>query len=61
MGPILHMNKKHWNSIILDGPIPVGEIERVIDHSYGLVVKKLKKIEREALEFSYGKDVLYRD
>ena len=59
--PGYHMNKKHWNSIILDGSIPVGEIERMIDHSYGLVVKKLRKIEREALELSYGKDVLYRD
>jgi len=55
------MNKKHWNSIILDGSIPTGEIERMIDHSYGLVVKKLRKVEREALELSYGKDVLYRD
>jgi len=59
--PGYHMNKKHWNTVILDGSIPVGEIERMIDHSYMLVVKKLKKIEREALELSYGKDVLYRD
>ena len=59
--PGYHMNKKHWNTLVLDGSIPVGEIERMIDHSYGLVVKKLKKVEREALELSYGKDVLYRD
>jgi len=59
--PGYHMNKKHWNTVILDGSIPQGEIERMIDHSYMLVVKKLKKIEREALELSYGKDVLYRD
>jgi len=56
-----HMNKKHWNTVILDGSIPKGEIERMIDHSYSLVVKKLKKMEREALELSYGKDVLYQD
>ena len=59
--PGYHMNKKHWNSVILDGSIPVGEIERMIDHSYTLVVKKLKKVEREALELGYGKEVLYRD
>jgi len=47
--------------VILDGSIPVGEIERMIDHSYGLVVRKLKKVGHEALELSYGKDVLYRD
>ena len=56
-----HMNKKHWNTVILDGSIPQGEIERMIDHSYGLVVKKLKKVEREALELSYGKETLYRE
>lgn len=59
--PGYHMNKKHWNTVILDGSIPVGEIERMIDHSYGLVVKKLKNVEREALELSYGKEVLYRN
>ncbi len=59
--PGYHMNKKHWNTVILDGSIPDGEIERMIDHSYALVVKKLKKTEREALELSYGRDVLYRD
>jgi len=59
--PGYHMNKKHWNTVILDGSIPPGEIERMIDHSYMLVVKKLKKVEREALELAYGKEALYRD
>ncbi len=58
--PGYHMNKLHWNTIILDGSIPQGEIERMIDHSYGLVIKKLKKSEREALELRHGKDALYR-
>ena len=55
-----HMNKKHWNTIILDGSIPKGEIERMIDHSYTLVVQNLKKVERIALELSYGKEALYK-
>ena len=55
-----HMNKKHWNTVILDGSIPKGEIERMIDHSYTLVVKNLKKVERAALELSYSKDELYK-
>lgn len=59
--PGYHMNKLHWNTIILDGSIPQGEIERMIDHSYALVIKKLKRVEREALETSYGKENLYRD
>jgi len=56
-----HMNKRHWNTVILDGSIPKGEIERMIDHSYTLVVKKLNKVERESLELSYGLAALYRD
>ena len=58
--PGYHMNKKHWNTVILDGSIPIGEIERMIDHSYTLVVKKLKKTERAALELSYGEENLYK-
>lgn len=58
--PGYHMNKKHWNTIILNGTIPGFEIERMIDNSYGLVVKSLKKAERQALEILYGTDKLYR-
>ena len=35
--PGFHMNKKHWNSIILDGTIPVKDIKRMIAESYDLV------------------------
>lgn len=34
--PAFHMNKEHWNSIILDGTIPVQDIERMIAESYDL-------------------------
>jgi predicted DNA-binding protein (MmcQ/YjbR family) len=54
-----HMNKQHWNTVILDGSIPVPEIERMIDHSYTLVVKGLKKSDRLSLEMHYSKDELY--
>ena len=57
--PGYHMNKTHWNTVILDGSIPNGEIERMIDSSYALVVKTLKKAERIALETKYGKAALY--
>lgn len=57
--PGYHMNKTHWNTLIIDGSLPEGEIHRQIDNSYCLVVKKLKKVEREALELSYGKEVVY--
>ncbi len=58
--PGYHMNKKHWNTVILDGSIPSGEIERMIDRSYGLVVKSLKKVQRRALEIKYGEAELYK-
>ncbi len=57
--PGYHMNKAHWNTVILDGSIPRGEIERMIDNSYALVVKSLKKAERMALEIKYGPETLY--
>jgi predicted DNA-binding protein (MmcQ/YjbR family) len=58
--PGYHMNKTHWNTVILDGSIPRGELERMVDRSYGLVVKRLKKSERIALEVRYGRALLYR-
>jgi predicted DNA-binding protein (MmcQ/YjbR family) len=58
--PGYHMNKKHWNTLVLDGSIPEGEIKRMIDRSYGLVVKSLKASERKALELRYGIDELYQ-
>jgi predicted DNA-binding protein (MmcQ/YjbR family) len=35
--PGYHMNKKHWNTILLDGSIPDAEIFSWIDHSYALI------------------------
>lgn len=39
--PGYHMNKALWNTVILDGSIPQGEIERMIDNSFLLVVAKM--------------------
>jgi predicted DNA-binding protein (MmcQ/YjbR family) len=35
--PGYHMNKKHWNTVLLDGKISDKEIFAMIDHSYNLV------------------------
>ncbi len=35
--PGYHMNKKHWNTVIIDGSIPDTEIFSLIDHSYDIV------------------------
>jgi predicted DNA-binding protein (MmcQ/YjbR family) len=45
--PGFHMNKKHWNSVIVDGSVPVKLLKEWIDHSYDLVVSSLPKKEKE--------------
>ena len=37
VSPGYHMNKKHWNTVLLDGSIPEAELFTWIDHSYDLV------------------------
>ena len=59
--PGYHMNKKHWNTVILDGSIPEKEIEAMIYSSYVLIVEKLKKKDRLSLEAKYGKQILYEE
>jgi len=41
--PGYHMNKKHWNTVELVGGIPEAELRSMIDHSYDLVVARLRK------------------
>lgn len=47
--PGYHMNKAQWNSVILDGSIPQGEVERMIDNSYMLVVSKMTKKDQQSI------------
>lgn len=47
--PGYHMNKTHWNTIIIDGSVPGGEILSWITDSYLLVVNSLRKNERERI------------
>ncbi len=43
-----HMNKKHWNTVVLDGSVPKELVRELIDHSYNLVLKGLpKKVQNE--------------
>ncbi len=43
--PGYHMNKKHWNTIILDGTVPDKEVFSWIDHSYELIIRKHQAFE----------------
>ena len=47
--PGYHMNKRLWNTVILDGSIPQGEIERMIDNSFMLVVSKMTKKDQQSI------------
>jgi predicted DNA-binding protein (MmcQ/YjbR family) len=40
------MNKKHWNTVEIDGGIPANELRKMIDHSYELVAVSLPKARR---------------
>jgi len=48
--PGYHMNKKHWITVLMDGTIPDKEIRSWVDDSYQLVVAKLTKTQKSALE-----------
>jgi len=41
--PGYHMNKKHWNTIAVDGSVSVKQLKEWINHSYELVAGKKKK------------------
>jgi len=48
--PGYHMNKKHWNTVLIDGSLPDKLIRQWIDDSYQLVVAKLTKSDKITLE-----------
>ncbi|MEX0685915.1 MAG: MmcQ/YjbR family DNA-binding protein [Balneolales bacterium] len=44
--PGYHMNKKHWNTVVVDGKIPDDKLKEWVMHSYDLVVAKLPSVQR---------------
>jgi len=47
--PGYYMNKNHWNTVALDGSVPQELLLTMVESSYRLVVKGLRKAERELL------------
>lgn len=41
--PGYHMNKRHWNTVILDGSLADDDVQGMIDESYRLVVQGLPR------------------
>ena len=52
--PGYHMNKKHWNTVEIEGGIPETELRKMIDHSYDLVVQSLPRGSRSMIPHATG-------
>jgi predicted DNA-binding protein (MmcQ/YjbR family) len=50
--PGYHTNKRHWNTVRLDGALPSDLVLEMLEHSYTLVVDSLSRREREGLRSS---------
>jgi predicted DNA-binding protein (MmcQ/YjbR family) len=47
--PGYHLNKRHWNTVLIDGSLPERMIADMIEDSYDLVVSGLPRTRRRAL------------
>ena len=45
-----HMDKKHWNTILINDAMPDSEVFYWINHSYDLIVAKLPRKDRDHLK-----------
>ena len=48
--PGYHMNKQHWNTVLIGTGAPEGQLRELIDHSYDLVRASLPKAVKAVLE-----------
>jgi predicted DNA-binding protein (MmcQ/YjbR family) len=44
--PGYHLNKKHWNTVTIDGSVAVRELKNWIDHSYSLVARHSSRVRK---------------
>jgi len=49
--PGYHLNKRHWNTVILDGSLADEAVGEMIEDSYDLVVSKLPRARQQALDW----------
>ena len=47
--PGYHLNKRHWNTVILDGSLPDDTVRDMVEDSYDLVVSRLPRERRDEL------------
>jgi predicted DNA-binding protein (MmcQ/YjbR family) len=49
--PGYHLNKRHWNTVTIDGSVPEQMVRDMIEDSYDLVVSRLSASRRRALRW----------
>ena len=49
VNPGYHLNKRHWNTVTIDGSLPDTLIAEMVEDSYDLVVSRLPRARRHAL------------
>jgi predicted DNA-binding protein (MmcQ/YjbR family) len=52
--PGYHLNKRHWNTVIIDGSLPEQMLADMVEDSYDLVVSALPAARRRALGWHPG-------
>jgi predicted DNA-binding protein (MmcQ/YjbR family) len=48
--PGYHMNKQHWNTLVMNGSLKKELVTSLISHSYELIIESLPKIKKEELK-----------
>ncbi len=48
--PGWHMNKKHWNSVYMDGSLDDAMVRQLIDHSYAIIANSLPRKLKDELK-----------
>ncbi|WP_067607018.1 MmcQ/YjbR family DNA-binding protein [Nocardiopsis listeri] len=54
--PGWHMSKRHWNSVRLDGGVPDDEFLEMLEHSYRLVARGLRRPDRDRVLAVLGEE-----
>jgi predicted DNA-binding protein (MmcQ/YjbR family) len=49
--PGYHLNKRHWNTVTLDGSLPGGLVRELIEDSYDLIVSRLPRAQQLKLDW----------
>jgi predicted DNA-binding protein (MmcQ/YjbR family) len=53
--PGYHLNKRHWNTVTLDGSVPDAMVVQMLEDSYELVLAGLPRAKRRPVEDELGR------